>query len=348
MTLENNWQTLTMVRIFYYRKMQLSSFNINIHNRALYCFTAVKEYASLGPPDVQCQHCQAWMWKEERCNKSVTRGIPVFSLCCAKGQIQLPKEPPTPSFIWQLYNDPEKSKRFNDGIRLYNSMFAFTSTGGKVDHSINSGGAPYVYRLNGQNHHLFGSLIPETGEDPKFCQLYIYDTDNELSNRLKWVDVRDGDKVDVEIVDGLMKMLDETNELVKEFRSARDRFEKNGVTDLEIVLKLSRAESGRENHFSTSDEVAGIMVGDIDETDGSRDIIIHSKIKGLERISDIHPKLMALQYPLLFPNGNDGFHKKIPFGKADNDSTKKRETISMKEYYSYKYQVRTNEGNFLL
>ncbi|KAK1366398.1 hypothetical protein POM88_041959 [Heracleum sosnowskyi] len=87
----------------------------------------VKDYASLGAPDVQCQHCHAWMWKEERSNKSVTRGIPVFSLCCAKGQIQLPNEEPTPSFIWQLHNDKAKAKAFNDdegitprlGGRLY-------------------------------------------------------------------------------------------------------------------------------------------------------------------------------------------------------------------------------------
>ncbi|KAK1398933.1 hypothetical protein POM88_008796 [Heracleum sosnowskyi] len=91
----------------------------------------VKEYATLGPPSVQCNKCHAWMWKEERVNKSVVWGTPVFSLCCAKGQIKLPKEKPTPSFIWQLHNDKQKSQRFKDGIRLYNSLFAFTSTGKK-------------------------------------------------------------------------------------------------------------------------------------------------------------------------------------------------------------------------
>ena len=139
-------------------------------------------------------------------------------------------------------------------------------------------------------------------------------------------------------------MLDQTNDLVKEFRSARDRYELHGVKDLEITLKVSRSESGRENHVGPSDEVAGIMVGDLDDTEGKRDIVLHSKQRGLERITDIHPKLMALQYPLLFPHGGDGFHKDIPFGKSDNKKNKIRECISMKEYYSYKFQVRTNEG----
>lgn len=78
--------------------------------------------------------------------------------------------------------------------------------------------------MNGQNHHVFGSLIPNDGTDPKFFSLYIYDTENELSNRMQWVDVKDGDKINGEIVDGLMKMLDKENELVKEFRVAHDRF----------------------------------------------------------------------------------------------------------------------------
>ncbi|XP_074341884.1 uncharacterized protein LOC141679280 [Apium graveolens] len=125
---------------------------------------------------------------------------------------------------------------------------------------------------------------------------------------------------------------------------ARDRFEKYGVQDLEIRLKVRRSESGRENHVGPSDEVADIMVGDMDDTDGYRDIVIDSHVKGLERISDIHPKLMALQYPLLFPHGSDGFHKNIPYGKVDEKSTKKREYITQKDYYSYKFQVRTNEA----
>ncbi|KAL8117789.1 hypothetical protein AgCh_015622 [Apium graveolens] len=273
-----------------------------------------------GPANVKCSYCDAWMWKEKCVNKSVVRGTPVFSLCCVKGQIKLPKEPPTPSFIWKLHTDKVKGQRFKDGMRLYNSIFAFTSTGGRVDNSINNGGAPYIYRLNGQNHHLFGSLIPPDGEDPKFFQLYIYDTENEISNWLRWVNVDGGDPVDVEIVEGLSAMLDETNKLVKEFCTAHDRFESDDVQDLEIRLKVCRAENGRENHVGPSDEVSGIMVGDIDDTDGSRDIIIHSHIQDLERISDIHPKLMALQYPLLSPHGGDGFHKKIPFGKVDNKS----------------------------
>ncbi|KAK1355180.1 hypothetical protein POM88_048436 [Heracleum sosnowskyi] len=303
-----------------------------------------EDYATLGPPSVKCSKCNAQMWKEERVNKNVTKGLPIFSMCCKKGEVKLPAQLPTPSYLSMLYADKEKGPSFERSIRLYNSMFSFTSTGGNVDHSINTGRGPYIYRLNGQNHHVFGSLIPDDGETPKFCQLYIYDTTNEVNNRLRWVNVSDEQVVDAEIVQGLITMLDETNELVEKFRTTRDRFENNDLVDLKVELKVCRSESGQENHISATDEVAGIMIDSSDNSSGCRDIIIETKMNRLERVSYIHPKLMALQYPLLFPNGEDGYHNKIPFQSSDPGSNKDRDFMSMKDYYSYHLQVRENEA----
>lgn len=64
-------------------------------------------------------------------------------------------------------------------------MFNFTSMGGRVDNTYNKGGAPYIYRMHGQNYHAIGSLLPEYGDIPKFSQLYIYDTENEVENRIQ-------------------------------------------------------------------------------------------------------------------------------------------------------------------
>lgn len=284
------------------------------------------------------------MWKEERFNKYVVRGMPKFNLCCGNGKIRLPKAAATPSYLWQLYNDAKKGPAFHRCSRIYNSMFAFTSTGGSVDNSINNGGGPYVYRLNGVNHHLFGSLIPNDGKQLKFCQLYIYDTKNEVSNHLKWVDVSESKTICEETVQGLMKMLDETNELVKRFRMARDRFENNEVVDLDIFLKVSRSDSGRENNIGPSNEVAGVMVGDEEDTEENRDVIVDDKILGLKHVTSIHPKLMAFQYPLLFPTGEDGFHDKIYYHCTEESKGKKRQKLSMKDFYWYKFQVRHSEG----
>lgn len=90
------------------------------------------------------------------------------------------------------------------------------------------------------------------------------------------------------------------------------------------------------------------MVGSSNNTSPDRDIIIQTKMGGLQRVSYIHPKLMALQYPILFPHGEDGYHDKIKFQSADKNSTNDRDMISMKDFYSYKLQVRENEGIYFL
>ncbi|KAF7814870.1 DeSI-like protein [Senna tora] len=57
--------------------------------------------------------------------------------------------------------------------------------GGKIDYSVNNGKGPYGFRLHGQKMHLMGGLLPCPDERPRFSQLYIYDTDNEISNHLR-------------------------------------------------------------------------------------------------------------------------------------------------------------------
>lgn len=185
-TLRRNLKHLVYKRIVFSINCQIL---LNLINVSIYLLSVPVGYSSLGPPTEFCRKYGAVMWKEERTNKNVKTGVPKFSLGCSQGQIKLPPTPSTPSYLNKLYNDPKKSHHFKRSIRLYNSMFAFTSMGGKVDHAINSGKAPYVYRLNGQNHHVFGTLIPDEGDDPKFCQLYVYDTENEVQNRVRWVKV---------------------------------------------------------------------------------------------------------------------------------------------------------------
>src|SRR6185369_6804418 len=42
----------------------------------------------------------------------------------------------------------------------------------------------YTFRVQGGIYHSIGSLLLVDDETPKFLQLYIYDTEHELNNRL--------------------------------------------------------------------------------------------------------------------------------------------------------------------
>ncbi|GKD22982.1 hypothetical protein Tco_1224685 [Tanacetum coccineum] len=61
---------------------------------------------------------------------------------------------------------------------------------------------------------------------------------------------------------------------------------------------------------------------------------------GLKRISELNLSYMALQYPLLFLYGEDGFHEKIPYHTNRGTQKTKRGYVSMKEYYAYVIQLR--------
>jgi hypothetical protein len=102
-----------------------------------------------------------------------------------------------------------QDQKITENIRSYNSMFAFTSTRGIIDKDINEGHGPYVFRMHGQNYHHIGTLLQEEGNQPRWAQLYIYDTEHAIANMIN-VSKSDGENssIDRTIVAGVKKMLD--------------------------------------------------------------------------------------------------------------------------------------------
>lgn len=142
-------------------------------------------YYDEGDPTYTCPHCGALMWYGERLNKRVNTRNPLFGLCCKQGKVELPRMRDPPKTLSALmYNGDGRSKHFREFIRAYNMMFAFTSLGGKIDNTVNDGRGPYLFKLSGENYHLIGDLMPADDASLAFLQLYIHDTENEVSNRI--------------------------------------------------------------------------------------------------------------------------------------------------------------------
>lgn len=142
-------------------------------------------YWDVGDPTSTCRKCKAIMWELEKSSTNPQIKEPLFTQCCGNGKITLPMLTKPPEILTKLYsNNDAISKHFLANIRAYNMMFSFTSMGGKIDKSVNQGRGPYSFTLHGQNYHRIGSLLPDDGSTPKFAQLYIYDTDHEVQNRI--------------------------------------------------------------------------------------------------------------------------------------------------------------------
>ncbi|XP_072087202.1 uncharacterized protein [Arachis hypogaea] len=96
---------------------------------------------------------------------------------------------------------------------------------GKIDRGVNNGTALPIFKLGGQNYYNIGSLLPPDSLRPTFAQLYIYDTENEIDNRIGTLRSNEAiNERDRKIVAILRNMLDKYNSLAKSFRYARDRY----------------------------------------------------------------------------------------------------------------------------
>lgn len=269
-------------------------------------------YKDSGDSSFECNYCGAYFWIGEALSSSIRTNnkAPIYTGCCQKGEIKIPSSNWTPPFLQQLLdpNNGRESILFRENIRVYNSMFAFTSMGAKIDYDINTKSGPYVFKICGQVHHLMGSVLPIEGERPKYAQLYVYDTNHEISNRMDAIDPSHmNKKIKPDIVEGLIQMFDEINDLVKKYRSVRDKFEDGSLPSFNTTILGRQPTDSRQYELPTSDEIAGLIVGDIGEFNSNRDVIIQSNDGHLKRIFKLHPKYMSLQYPLLFLYGENGF-----------------------------------------
>ncbi|XP_075096558.1 uncharacterized protein LOC142174626 [Nicotiana tabacum] len=273
-----------------------------------------EEYWDIGDANYECEYCGAYFWFEERVDKKYKNKKTSFHFV-----------------LWSWKNQATKSKGasfdfeefivwIRENIRTYNSIFAFTSMGGNVDFSINKTKGPRTFRLSGQNYHQIGSLLPLEGSSPKFAQLYIYDTENEVENRIHAICRGEmNNQLHAEIVNELKQMLDDNNVLAK----------------LRLIGK--RGSDGRRYNLPTVSEVAALIVGDFEQRRSDRDIIVESQSGQLRRINELNVSYLGLQYPLLFPYGEDGYREDIPLNDID-DSTGGRKYVSTREYLSYKIQ----------
>ena len=188
------------------------------------------------------------------------------------------------------------AKYFRKHIRYFNTHFSFTSLGATLDRNVSNPARTgvYTFRAQGALYYKMDDLMPG-GQGPRHLQLYIYDTENEVNHRISASRCND-DKptVDPNIVEKLKKMLDDHNVLAKTFRMARDRFKEGDYHD--YTLRILDKRNGTHNLPSAS-EVAAFVVRDPTGESEGRDIVVEYKNMVPQRISEIHPKLMSMQYP---------------------------------------------------
>ncbi|GKD93717.1 DNA helicase, partial [Tanacetum coccineum] len=102
-----------------------------------------------------------------------------------------------------------------------------------------------------------------------------------------------------------------------------------------------------EYELPTGDMLGAIVYEPGPDTDMDFDILIEHRIGQPQRVNKLHPSYMALQFPLLFVYGEDGYSKEMKMVRVPGSSPDEDRRLTMKAYYSYMLHDRTNSFNYL-
>uniref|UniRef100_A0A151UIG2 Helitron helicase-like domain-containing protein n=1 Tax=Cajanus cajan TaxID=3821 RepID=A0A151UIG2_CAJCA len=203
--------------------------------------------------------------------------------------------------------------------------------------------------MSGENYHRIGSLLPNPGEKSKFSQLYIYDTENEVANKISIVRMdKNSNPLHTKIVFDIKEMLDSHNPYVQTYRMVQYRLKESNACNLKVKIMGKRGKKGRRYNLPTTSKVAALVMGNFDVGNGERDIILETQQGYLQRIFVVSYAYLPLHYPLLFPHGEDRYSDDIPLKEATIDASKKREKVSMREFFAHRIQQRGDKQVVLL
>ncbi|XP_018631435.1 uncharacterized protein [Nicotiana tomentosiformis] len=281
-----------------------------------------------------------------------------------------------PNELLNLYlGSTEESEHFCTYLRLYNNMFAFTSLGVNYDKVLakrNQG--IYIFRVQGQMYHFINELVP-TNWRSRNLQLYFYDENAEILNRMASSDI-----LRQLIVEKLMNIL-KINPYCIFLKSLIHIPE---LSNFYIALRCGSGLYQRVYNLPIVSEVAALWLEqETNNNSSAPHIRIYTHSNKSQLVNYYYGFYDPLQYLLLFPYDQNNWHcgiskivqprnklrkrayyetEQLPSvsnmfsidGLLDMEANilqkgkRKRNNASCREYYCYKQQMRENKENGVL
>ncbi|KAL5141869.1 hypothetical protein HKD37_09G025134 [Glycine soja] len=142
--------------------------------------------------------------------------------------------------------------------------------------------------------------------------------------------VNDGPNYLVYITDGIFCICARSNLLDSKLMSKiKDMFDEYNKENLNLQLIVDKKKDGRIYNLPIVLKVVVVIVGDASQPI-NRDIILEKKNGRLQRINEFYPGYLGLQYPLLFPYGEDGYRSDIKHRDMDDSHERKRNKLTIR------------------
>ena len=281
------------------------------------------------------------------------------SLCCMHGKLRHVERVPGSAYpvspgrqMSTLLAHPD----FRRDIRRYNAAVSFVSfadTGGNVTRHL-PGRGPYTYAVQGQVYHSMSSLDPPEGQTRAYGQLYFYAPDEALEHRLS---IFDG--LDRTLLLGVQKILYydvrasssqcpptavHYNPYVMAFHNMYTLWHASTPDHklLRFQFQTGVTPDPRRYNTPTAAEVAAIYDGEAPPL--TRGICVYPAASATGG-STYSPSFLSdhldpLSYPILFPDGQRGWHAKLYYYTAPGVARTVRQYISQAEFYSHRFMTR--------
>lgn len=280
-------------------------------------------------PDVpNCPHCNAKRFYAEPPN-----------FCCGSGTIKLANTE-MPSQLMKLYTaNTQEATEFRQCIRSYNNMFAFTSIGVNQEKDSNRRDKGiYTFRAQGQIYHYLHKLIPDQDKGErkgKNVQLYFYDTDHEIANRMAI-----SSKFKESIIKQLQNILN-LNPYANLFRRLSNI---DNLHEYQIYLKSDTGVDQRTFNYPTVSQVAAMW----NETDGqrgdlSKEIRVYTHDGRTQIIKHYFGCYDPLQYPLIFARGETGWHEGIKKLTTNSRQTNPKQTCIGETMHQFNQSITADD-----
>ncbi|XP_073129028.1 uncharacterized protein [Henckelia pumila] len=259
------------------------------------------------------------------------------TFCCDRGKIRL-VSPNAPVDLINLFVDTSSpmATTFRRKIRLYNSIFLFTSFGVRTDKSLAYlNRRVYTFRAAGQVFHTLPPLVPEQGR-PKYFQLYFWDNDNELHNRISALNDEAVDEATMILLMNIMQY----NPYAEILRRIN---EYSSIQDVRFHISKNSLIDQRCYNCPSADQVAAIWVKGNDHTNipYDRDIVQHI-------LKCLNDQRSAPPAQVVLPSKGLTSFDQIVSKESHAVRGKNNRMVSCREYYCYRLQIRENDSSLLL
>jgi hypothetical protein len=114
-----------------------------------------------------------------------------------------------------------------------------------------------------------------------------------------------------------------------------------------VTLRLLGCNTRHDAQYNlpANGELAAVIVGDCLPSQYKYDVLVHAREGGLKHVSCLYPSYMALQYLLLFPYGDHGYHLGIKYTDVGEGDATCRKYVTMLEFVRHRSHYRLNEPN---